>query len=482
MQFTNTQRFSVAVLIALAVVLGGNPPAAACPFCSAVAQTFTEEMNSMDAVAIVKLTKRPLPPKNPPEAGEVLGRATFEVLEVLKGEDLVKIGSTIETLYFGEARTGTNFIVMGVEPKKLLWSTPLVLSDRAKEYFYQLKKLPKEGTARLAFFQNYLEDEDEILARDAYDEFANAPYDIVKGLKAQMKHDQLIAWIKDVEKIPASRRRLYLTMLGVCGTESDLPFLEELLKSTDRKQRAGLDALIACYLTLQGDSGVTLVEDLFLKNPKSDYADTYSAIMSLRFHATESDILSKPRIIKALRLMLNRAELADLVIPDLARMDDWESVDRLMDLYRNADEKSSWVRVPVINYLRACPDKEKTAPLLTECEKIDPMSMKRANTFFPFSGNKPATPSADKASQTKPTGKNEVRKVTALEDEAGESANGETAAKVKATVANLGAPPAEAALKQPREAPSWWWMLGIPGAIGGALFVVQWRILRGAAG
>ncbi len=53
---------------------------------------------------------------------------------------------------------------------------------------------------------------------------AKSPYEEVLALKPQMNHDQLVAWIKN-EDIPASRRRLYLTMLGVCGSEKDLPLL-----------------------------------------------------------------------------------------------------------------------------------------------------------------------------------------------------------------------------------------------------------------
>ena len=66
-----------------------------------------------------------------------------------------------------------------------------------------------------------------------------------------MDRAQLLKWIQDSE-VPASRRRLYLTMLGVCGSVKDLPMLEELLSSSDRKKKAGLDALIGCYLTLKG--------------------------------------------------------------------------------------------------------------------------------------------------------------------------------------------------------------------------------------
>ena len=84
--------------------------------------------------------------------------------------------------------------------------------------------------------------------------------------------------------------------------------------------------------------------------------------------------------------MLDRPQLADLVIPDLARWEDWASMPRLVKLFKEADEKSSWVRVPVINYLRACPD-PAAVEHIKELEKIDPAAVKRANTFFPFGGS-----------------------------------------------------------------------------------------------
>ena len=52
-----------------------------------------------------------------------------------------------------------------------------------------------------------------MLSRDAYDEFARAPYATVKELKPKLNHDQLVAWINDPQ-VPASRKRLYFTLLG----------------------------------------------------------------------------------------------------------------------------------------------------------------------------------------------------------------------------------------------------------------------------
>jgi hypothetical protein len=360
--------------------------AAACPFCSAVSQTFSEEMATMDAVVVAELVEPP-PPARSDDPGKELPKAKFKVAKVVKGESLVKPDQMIETIYFGEAPKGKPFLIMGVDPQNLMWSTPLLLSERAREYIPRLLTLPKEGAQRLEFFQEYLEDSDELLARDAYDEFAKAPYSAVIELKPKMKHDQLVAWIQNPD-VPASRRRLYLTMLGVCGTSDDVSMLAQMLRSDDRKAKAGLDALIACYLTLQGPAGMELVEDLYLKNEKAEYADTYAAIMAIRFHGSETNVIPQERLVQSLRYMLDRPQLADLVIPDLARWEDWDVMPKMVELFKTADEKSSWVRVPVINYLRACP-KPEAKEAIASLEKIDPAAVKRANTFFPFGGGAP---------------------------------------------------------------------------------------------
>ena len=48
------------------------------------------------------------------------------------------------------------------------------------------------------------------------------------------------------------------------------------LRSTQKSTRGGLDALVACYLTLAGEKGLKLVDELFLANNQAPYADTYA--------------------------------------------------------------------------------------------------------------------------------------------------------------------------------------------------------------
>lgn len=486
----------------LAVVIGFVGPLAAmgtaCPFCSATAQTFSEEITTMDVVVIARLVAgAPKKEKAEEGFGGDVPKAKFEIVRIIKGEGLAKPKETIETLYFGDAKIGTAFLVMGIDPPNVMWSTPLPLSDKAQDYLGKIVKLPKEGLERYTFFQNYLEDEDEMLARDAYDEFAKASYDSVRSLKEQMDHEKIVGWIKD-PNIPASRRRLYLVMLGVCGSDKDLPMLEKFIKSEDRKEKQGLDALIACYVTLKKEAGLPLIEELFLKNKKSDYADTYAAIMALRFHASEGKVIEKKRLLQGFHYMLERPELADLVIPDLARFEDWTQMEKLFDLYKNADEKTSWVRVPVVNYLRVCP-LPKAKDLLKECEKIDPQAVKRANTFFPTTpSTKPADPA--KASRLsfprrlhEPSGgygdtqqvafqapipqAEDESDTTPVDLAAPRTLPTEDAAAVASV--NKGAAPAKALRENPTVAPNLWQLIGVPVGAGLALLFVQWSILRG---
>lgn len=375
----------------------------ACPFCSAVSQTFSEEMKMMDVVALTKLKSQArVSSINSNDSQEEVPKSTFEITKVIKGGEYIKVGDTFETIYFGEAKKDRAFLAMATDAPNLVWSTPLILTDRAKDYVSKVKEIP-DGPERLEFFQNYLEDEDEMLARDAYDEFAKAPYSDVIALKPKMKRAKLLEFIKNRD-VPANRRRLYFTMLGVCGTQEDAKLLEQFMESDDRKSKSGLDAMLACYVLLKGEKGLDKVDEFFLKNKDAEYADTYAAIMAIRFHGSETDFVPRKRLVKSLRHMLDRPELADLVIPDLARWEDWEVMTKLCDLFVRADENSSWVRVPVVNYLRVCPlplAKEK----IEELKLVDADAVKRAMMFFPVTdekkedGKKEGTGESDTGSQ-----------------------------------------------------------------------------------
>ena len=361
---------SLALLAALVVI---PSTATACPFCNAVSQTLRQEMGAMDAVVIATALQSDA--QRDKESGEVLMKIEY----VLKGGELCSEAQKVKAIYYGEVAQGRRFLLSGVDPPELQWSC-LPITERSEKYIKQIPTLDDDPLARLKFYHGYLEDAESMLARDAYDEFATAPYNSIKALAPELNREKLLKWIRDPEQT-TDRKRLYLTMLGVCGKDKDLPMLEEIMRSTQKSSRGGLDALIACYLTLAGEKGLPLINELFLENKKAPYADTYAAIMAVRFHGTEGDVIARSALTESLHHVLNRKDLADLVIPDLARWSDWSQVDRLTQMFIDADEDNNWVRVPVINYLRACPLPESDEAI-KKLEKVDPEAVRRAKTFF----------------------------------------------------------------------------------------------------
>ena len=364
---------------------GTADAAEACPFCSAASQTLRQESQSMDAVAIASLQAD--------GRADIDGNATFVVERVLRGDSLLEKGQKVEASYFGPGKSNKKFLLLGVDPKNLVWSSPLPLSEDAEKYIDAIQKLPEDPIERLEFYQQHFEHPDSLLARDSYDEFALAPYEDVKKLKDKMNREQLMDWIRDPDKSP-DRKRLYYTMLGICGNQDDVVEFESMIRSNDPEKRAGLDALIASYLMLRGPEGLKLIDEQFLTNRKASYPDVYSSVMALRFHGTEGNVIPKEEILKSMRHLIEAPDLADLVIPDLARWSDWSQIDRLTELFKKSNDDNSWVRVPVVNYLRACPLPE-AKERLKELEKIDPKAVKRAATFFPIPSPAPQPPKKD---------------------------------------------------------------------------------------
>ena len=380
---------------------------ACCPFCASVGLTFTDQMASKDVVVTAELIEIP----EPADDDEELPRATFEIIKVFRGKELVKTGMKFKALLIGRYPVGEKFFVMGVDPPRINWTTPMKSSDRVLEYLGKLDDLPEKGADRLEFFQDYFEDEESILAFDAYDEFAKAPYEDLINLKDRMDRERLIKLINKDETSP-NRRRLYFTMLGVCGKAEDTEMLEGLLTSGSRRQMRGLEALIACYLNLKGEDGMELIQSEFFENRDCEFTYTMLAMQALRFHAEETDVVPKERIVAAARKVLDNEEARDLVIPDLARWEDWSVMEKLVKIFKNSTDDDSWIRVPIASYLMVCPLPEAKAHL-KDLEAIDKSSIARAKFLngddFDFDDDdeddeeaeeKPAEKSADSATDS----------------------------------------------------------------------------------
>ncbi|MCC9599144.1 hypothetical protein LOC67_01130 [Stieleria sp. JC731] len=368
------QTYRTLTVIASMLAIAIGPMVAACPFCESVQQTIRQQSETMDAVVIASCLD------GESTRNLTTGVVKMKVEKVLKGGQFVKAEQTVDAIYFGKVEVGRRFLLSGVDPPNLQWSC-LPVNEKSEDYIVKATEVEDDPVARLRFFRKYLENEDPLISRDAYDEFASAPYDVISKIGPEMDRKQLIDWVKQPE-MGVDRKRLYFTMLGVCGDDQDIPMLEEMLKHPTKSGANGLDALIACYLTLAGEKGLPLIEELYIANKKAEFSQTYAAIMALRFHGTEGKVIPRSALAESMHKILEREQLADMVIPDLAKWQDWSQIDRLSKLFKEVDPKDNWLRVPVINYMRACP-LPAAAEALEEFEKIDPEAVRRAKAFFP---------------------------------------------------------------------------------------------------
>ena len=156
-------RLVVALLaVLLAVLLAGRMPAAsACPFCSAVSLTFSQEIAQSQVAVIARLVEPPTSASLSPRSDGPLPKGRFVVVEALKGGDLLEGAELldvdgvrqIETIMLEVKPAGTTYLLMAVEPPKLVWSSPIPVSERGIDYLKKLADLPAKGADRLAFFQ-----------------------------------------------------------------------------------------------------------------------------------------------------------------------------------------------------------------------------------------------------------------------------------------------------------------------------------------
>jgi len=402
-----------------AVLVAFAPCAKACPFCSALALSLRAELEQLDCAAIAICTKVA-------DKDAELSIYRFRVINTVKGLTNVQsdvttsqsassnsdgprlLGKTIEAYSFQEYRIGDTALLYGSgKLGDIQWAPSEPLTPLATTYIKRVVALSgdanqnsgktKSRNTWLNHYFEHLESEDEWVRRDAYNAMATAS---IKELKPWSQHigaNELKNRIA-AEETPTAHRRFYWAVLGLCGEAADAIFAREAILDQLQEGQSqplardsiGLDAAISTYLLLGGEDALQEVERELLSSSKRHSSERYAAISALRVHAQEFNLLEKDRICKSLSIALSDPEFADMVIPDLARMQDWSHVSTLMQQYRNQSEKH-FIRVPIIRYLRACPLAEAKSAL-AECKEIDPDAYRRSVTVFPFAGAKPANP------------------------------------------------------------------------------------------
>ncbi|HVJ87149.1 MAG TPA: hypothetical protein VM452_15950 [Caulifigura sp.] len=335
-----------AVAVAFASVAAVSV-AVACPFCDAPEPSLAEQLSQADAAVLVQW--KSAEPANTEK--QTFGSTTFSVVSIVRqpGANYEK-GSAITLDRYRPGKPGDLFLLLGTKIDGIEWGSPLEVTETSFNYITNSPGREEPPAKRLPFFLKYLENPDELISKDAFSEFAAAPYSDIEPLADQFSAEKLKEWIAKKET-NQTRIGFYGMMLGLCGKKSDAEFLKaEINRQTDT-YRLGLDGLMAGYVLLLGDDGIAMLEEKLATNTKQ-FSDTYAAMQTLRFMwQYAQNRVSKDRLRLAMRMLIERPEFADLAIKDLARWEDWDVMPKLMEIYDSPSHGSSQTKRAVALFL-----------------------------------------------------------------------------------------------------------------------------------
>lgn len=314
------------LLLAFAAGLFTISPADACPFCSPNASTtFVAEVAQADLILFGTLSNAQ---RDPDDTGFNKGTTDLTIEEVIKSHAIIKDKKKI---------TIPKYLPQdGKEYKYLIYFNVVngQLDPYRGEQFANDTKVAqylkgaiaireKDSATRLRYFFDYLESPDLMISSDAYGEFAIADYKEICEVSSKLPADVLIKWLKD-PNTRGSRFGLYGLMLGHCGKAADAKAVRALLEDKDRSFASGLDGVTTGYIMLDPKEGWDYLIGL-IKDPKKDFPVRYAALKTARFFwELRPDIVSKPQILEAMKLLVENPTIADMPIEDLRKWKVWE--------------------------------------------------------------------------------------------------------------------------------------------------------------
>ena len=370
----------------------------ACPFCSAPQLTLAEQIAQTD-IAVLAEWKSGV---QPDFSAGTAGTTTFRVEKIIKAPEAagLEVGKEITLPDYTPGLEGEYALVVGTLQETISWLSPLDISKAGFDYVINAPGPENAASLRLKYFVKFLEHKDPLVADDAYAEFANAAYSSIAEVKDSFPTDQLRKWVYDPET-PVTRLGLYGLMLGLSGNENDIPRLQDKVTANEEDFRLGIDGVMAGYLLLSGADGLTVLEktkfEPALETPSPvPFSETFAAMQALKFlWEYAPDTVEKERLRASMRTLMAHPDLADLVIIDLARWEDWSLLPRLKEIYGQEPYDVPAIKRAIVGYLIAAgkqkPEDEQTpAPafvteaeaFLAQLEEEDPKTVKTARLLF----------------------------------------------------------------------------------------------------
>jgi hypothetical protein len=392
------QKRSIALsfIMMLAVFLTvASTSIAACPFCPSVSITLAEEVAQADAVVLVQWVRG----TKPTESSK--GNTTFEIKQIHQNfKNRFAPGDKLVLPRFYSGLVGNLFLLFGEKVLVIDWCRPIEISELSFNYMAQSPSPEIPTVKRLQYFAKFLEYPDELIANDAFSEFANASYEDVTAIADKIPADKIRKWLQS-DNTPPIRLGFYGLLMGLSGNAADAKAAKaKILDDSQGEFRLGIDGLISGYLLMTGAKGLDVIDEHKIKNRDIAFSETYAALQALRFMWRYGDgRIEKARLRQSMRHFLERPELTDIVIADLARWKDWGIQDKLMNLYGKDEFDIPGIKRAIVRYMLVCAESEskngadgkpvelpkhvtKARLYLENLRKRDPKTVASAERFF----------------------------------------------------------------------------------------------------
>lgn len=366
--------------------------APACPFCEAPDVTLSQQVQQSDVAVLAQWAEGQPADREKGFAGST----TYEVVDVVHdASGTLQKGTRFEIVRYRPGKKGDLFLMLGSYTTVVEWGSPIEVSETSYNYITQAPTREASARDRLSYFVRFLEFSDRVIGDDAYAEFASSPYEDVITIVDKMPREKLREWITNKET-PVNRLGLYGLMLGLCGNDSDAELMEAKILEPSSGFRIGIDGIMAGYVLLRGERGLDLLDRTKLADKEQDFSEHVACAQMVRFLWTYGKGHIPPeRLKQSMRLLVENPKIADLVIPDLARWQDWELTPRLIELFGKPGYDVPFVQRKIIHFMwsaiDAVPKEATTRPeyarqaeeFLTKVEADDPDLVRMAKkTYF----------------------------------------------------------------------------------------------------
>ncbi len=355
----------IGLSVGLAALLFRTDASLACPFCGVAEVTLQKRIAANEVAIIAKWVGGE--PGN--LEADVPASTRFDVQHVFHGDGFEPAQSIVIDR-FHPGQPGELFLLgANTQEDLLIWERATSLTERAVEYLRTAPDAALPSPERLQFFIQWLEDDETILANDAFNEFANARYEDIAAVSEHLPHEKLAHWVFDREAEPV-RLGVYGMLLGLCGVPADADRLEAMIlePTAPADIRLGIDGVMGGYLLLAGERGLEVLDRSVLGHLQAADGEVTAAISALRFIWEFGDgCIPADRLRLSMRLVLGRPERISLACADLARWQDWETVDRLMEIYDDERLATRHEKTAIIKFLCAA-------------EKVDPAGLSTSQT------------------------------------------------------------------------------------------------------